>query len=395
MYNLHSHYENVFNLLNTIVTDPRVLYLYPFGATKPENIESLMGPPIVRTETMSDHRGPLFIMYDQEPILDIFNDELFTHIQNSYIGPFILVTTEKNSETVERVKEKFGWPVVYYFHHIFAAHDWYRGYRYDSMLIDVPKRLLKKKYITFNRLHSAGRIYRPLLINELIKNQILDQGYVSFNDVCPENNLGYSENLLNSKFPIPEDLIRETITNIDATPKPLRVDYKDQVTIPNHSMVLSAVRETQESFLYVVTETCYWEHKCHLTEKIFKPIVSRMPFLLVGPAHNLAYLKSYGFKTFDQWVDESYDAIEDPVARMHAIGNTLKDLCQNSVEQLQSMLLEMQPVLEYNYNLFYSQGFLDYAWGELTQNLIPAVLAAEDNYTHQLDSGYCFEYLKR
>jgi hypothetical protein len=160
-------------------------------------------------------------------------------------------------------------------------------------------------------------------------------------------------------------------------------------------MVLSAVRETQESFLYVVTETCYWEQKCHLTEKIFKPIVSRMPFLLVGSAHNLAYLKSYGFKTFDQWIDESYDAIEDPIARMHAIGSTLKDLCQHGVEQLQSMLLEMQPVLEYNYNLFYSQGFLDYAWGELTQNLVPAVLAAEDNYTRQLDSVYCFEYLKR
>jgi hypothetical protein len=308
-------------------------------------------------------------MYDQEPILDVFNDELFTHIQNSFRGPFILITTEKNSETVNRVKEKFGWPIVYYFHHVFAAHDWYRGYQFDSLLIPPEKRTINKKYITFNRLHSAGRIYRCLLINELIKHEILDQGHVSLNDVCPENNLDYQTNLLQTTFPIPKELVTETIANIDRVPKPLRIDYKDQESIPNHSMVLSAVRETQESFLYVVTETCYWEQKCHLTEKIFKPIVSRMPFILVGPAHNLEYLKSYGFKTFDCWIDESYDSIKDPIQRMTAVGQVLKYVCDKTTDELKTMLLEMQPVIEYNYNLFYSPGFLQYAWDEFKSNL--------------------------
>jgi hypothetical protein len=174
---------------------------------------------------------------------------------------------------------------------------------------------------------------------------------------------------LQTTFPIPKELVTETIANIDRVPKPLRIDYKDQESIPNHSMVLSAVRETQESFLYVVTETCYWEQKCHLTEKIFKPIVSRMPFILVGPAHNLEYLKSYGFKTFDCWIDESYDSIEDPIQRMTAVGQVLKSVCDKTTDELKTMLLEMQPVIEYNYNLFYSPGFLQYAWDEFKSNL--------------------------
>ena len=119
---------------------------------------------------------------------------------------------------------------------------------------------------------------------------------------------------------ITKEVAEKAIANINQTPLPLRIDYKDEKLIPNHSFVLSAVRETQESFLYVVTETCYWERKCHLTEKIFKPIVSRMPFILVGPAHNLKYLRSYGFETFGRWIDESYDQEVDDYKRT---GNTM------------------------------------------------------------------------
>jgi hypothetical protein len=134
-------------------------------------------------------------------------------------------------------------------------------------------------------------------------------------------------------------------------------------------MQLSATEYSQESFIYVVTETCFWERKDHLTEKIFKPIVSMMPFVLVGPANNLKYLRSYGFRTFDQWIDESYDAIEDPIERLQAVGAVLHDLSNRSLDDLTAMLYEMTPVLEHNRNLFYSREFVDSAWKELANNL--------------------------
>jgi hypothetical protein len=217
-------------------------------------------------------------------------------------------------------------------------------------------------------------VYRSLFISELIQRDILDQGHVSYNDTCPDGGT-YVENLqtaVANKL-ITQDTADEAIANIASAPLPLRIDYQDRDLIPNHSFVLSAVPETQESFVYVVTETCYWETKKHLTEKIFKPIVSKMPFILVGPAHNLAYLRSYGFKTFDRWIDESYDTIEDPIARMHAIGQVLLDISNRSLDDLQDMLNEMAPVLEYNHELFYSQFFVDSIWNELTTNLELAV----------------------
>jgi hypothetical protein len=315
--------------------------------------------------------SPLFVFYDQEPILDRFNFELFDYIKENYLGPIILITTEKNSNTLDLIKEKYNWELVYYFHHVFAAHDWFRGVHFDSRLIPPSKRKIKKKYIAFNRITSNLRIYRSLFISELVKRNLTDKGYVSYNDVCPDNGKDYTENISDAvkEKLITQEIATEVLNNIKQAPLPLRIDYKDEKLIPNHSFVLSAISETQESFVYVVTETCYWEKKCHLTEKIFKPIVSKMPFILVGPAHNLEYLRSYGFKTFDYWWDESYDEIEDPIERMTEIGKLLERICKLSNKDLEFELQEMQSILDYNYNLFYSQKFIGDCWDELITGL--------------------------
>ena len=393
MYNLNSHYENIFHYLNTIIADPRVIYLMPYGSNSLENLEFLM----LELGYWSGDRGPLFLFYDQEPILGKFNFELLDHICNNFLHGerFILITTEKNSSTLDLIKQKYNCPVVYYFHHVFAAHDWFRGVKFDSRLIEPRKRKIKKKYISFNRLTSNLRVYRSLFISELVEHKILDQGYVSYNDVCPDNGQGYEQNLSDAvkEGLITESIASDAVNNINKAPLPLRIDYKDERLIPNHSFVLSAVKESQESFVYVVTETCYWESKCHLTEKIFKPIVSKMPFILIGPAHNLEYLRSYGFKTFDYWWDESYDEIEDPILRMKEIGNVLSRICKMSTKDLQFELKEMQDVLDHNYNLFHSQGFIDQCWDELTHGLsdvceqtteIPGLQEAIDQYFAKL-----------
>lgn len=392
MYNIHSHYETIFHALSSIVTHRRLIYLHPYGSTQPENIEGIsdnLDEINQQLLTMNRHAevkdGPLFVFYDQEPIYGgNFNHRLLEHLlyetkNKRNRGPFILVTTEKNSDPLDDIKRRYAWPTVYYFHHAFAAHDWFRGYRYDARLLPPKNRTIKKKYITFNRLTSHSRVYRSLLINELAKHNILNQGYVSYNDVCPENDQNYIYNLTAARDAglIDTVLMTQAIDNISQIDLPLRIDYKNHAMIPNHSFILSAVEQTQESFCYLVTETCYWERKCHLTEKIFKPIVSRMPFVLVGPAHNLKYLREYGFKTFSPWIDESYDAIEDPVERMQAIGAVMKTICSYSESQLQDMLEDMTLVLEHNYQRFYSNEFLDHCWQELVNNLALAVNEAE------------------
>ena len=373
MYNIHSHYFNLFSFLKTIITQPRLEYLYPFGASSLENIE------VLDTDESLD-RDPIVLCYDQEPLYQGYNDFLFGCVfrkARTLMRPVILVTTEKNSDALDYFVEKYNFIPCYGFFHIFAAHDWFRGYQFDSTILPVTKRTIRKKYITFNRLTGNARVYRSLFVGELAKRNLIGSGYVSYSDQCPEH--GHYSTALDyavTEYNIDAVYISDIKHQLDQLAHPLRIDYPEKDAIPNNSMVLSAVDQCMETFLHVITETCYWERKCHLTEKTFKPVVLKQPFVLVGCAHNLEYFKSYGFQTFDRWWDESYDHIEDPVQRLQALANIVEYISSLTLGQLTTMLHEMEPVLEYNFKLFNSPEFVNSAWQELTTNLKEAVESA-------------------
>jgi hypothetical protein len=368
MYNIHSHYENVLAYLNTIVTQPTVIYLHPFGSTQPENIEALQ----------NGGYGPLIIVYDQEPLDHNYNHTLFEYINknfkddNGQARPTILLTTEKYSDQKNKLIDTFKYVDANYFFHAFAAADWYRGYRYCAALIVPGSRQITKKYITFNRITGNSRVYRSLFIAELAKHSLLEFGHISYSNVCPvHGDYPASLQYAKEKYNINKEYINEVQSNLDTINFPLRIDKKGEIT--NGSQTLDPIPELMESFLHVVTETCFWDRRIHLTEKIFKPIVARQPFVLLGCKDNLKYLRSYGFKTFDHWWDESYDSIEDPVERIQAVVSIIKDICNTPNEELEGMLRGMNHVLEYNYNLFYSKDFIDVTWKEMTASLQFAV----------------------
>lgn len=373
MYNLPIHYENIFRFLHTIIAEPRAIYLYPFGATQPENIEILRHSTFFENKILTSvtkavyPASPLFIFYDQEPLNFIYNKPLFDYIKENFMGPFILVSTERDSEEKNKICEHYGFANLDYFFHIFAAHDWFRG----SEFLDAPAppdRELKKSYITFNRLTSNERIYRSLFVNELYKNDLLQHGHVSFSKDCPDGG-NYIENLHKGVYTlnVKSQLIVEACANLETLPE-LRIDFKNE-DIPNRSMVLSPLPELMESFIFVVTETCYWQKKTHLTEKIFKPIVLRMPFLLLGCANNLAYLRDYGFKTFGDYWDESYDSIEDPILRLEAVTKILKDISQLTPAEQKAMLIDMQPILDHNCDLFNNPALIRKEWKYLKDSI--------------------------
>jgi hypothetical protein len=130
----------------------------------------------------------------------------------------------------------------------------------------------------------------------------------------------------------------------------------------------------QRAFLHIVTETVFYSSKIHLTEKIFRPIVFKRPFVLAGAAGNLKYLKKYGFKTFDRWWDESYDDEIDNELRLNMITKIVQKLSTYTIDDLKDMYNEMLPILNYNYNHFY---------GKFKEIIVEELL---DNYRNALDT---------
>ena len=101
-------------------------------------------------------------------------------------------------------------------------------------------------------------------------------------------------------------------------------------------------------FVDVINESRYAQPTGNISEKVLQCMHQKTPYIMVGPAGNLEYLHSMGYKTFSKWWDESYDTETDPLKRLAKIHQIIIDIANTSLEELYAMYLEMQPVLEHN-----------------------------------------------
>jgi hypothetical protein len=87
-----------------------------------------------------------------------------------------------------------------------------------------------------------------------------------------------------------------------------------------------------------------------LSEKTFKAFLFRQPFVMWGDPNTVSELRKSGYKTFDHWINHSYDTIENPDDRRQAIADEIVRLNSIPKHEWTSMLIEMQEELNHNYH---------------------------------------------
>ena len=85
------------------------------------------------------------------------------------------------------------------------------------------------------------------------------------------------------------------------------------------------------------------------SEKEAKPIVAQRPFIMFGAWRQLEALRSLGFKTFFEVIDESYDLIEDKADRWHKALDSMMSLTEKDPDEVYDQLHD---VLLHNKNHF-------------------------------------------
>lgn len=327
----HTIYDNFLRDTNVIL-----YYIAPINTT----YHNVLFLPLLNSR---DYNNTI-IMYDQEPIdfssfhYNMIGDaEMFINAKNK-----ILMTSEYSDEQ-KLLQNKLKAQHSHYFYHALLCYEWYRQYWFKDVKINYT---FDRTYIIYNNLILDKRLYRANLVVDLHKNNIIDQGYVSYNN----NEFDKLEGSVNSYFLLPQSHKANILSNMNLLENKLIIDTDNQ-----HGSLSSEIEidSIQKAFVNVITETIFYENKVHLTEKTFKPIVAKMPFLLMAGAGNLAYLRKYGFKTFGDYWDEGYDLIQNNTDRYNAVLTILKDLCNKSHAELVEMKRDMQDILEHNFNHFY------------------------------------------
>ena len=83
--------------------------------------------------------------------------------------------------------------------------------------------------------------------------------------------------------------------------------------------------------------------------KVFKSFLAHRPFIMIGSSGTLADLRDQGFRTFDGFIDESYDREVDPFRRMDMILAEVDRLAAIPLEKLVQQLVDIEPILQHNY----------------------------------------------
>lgn len=104
----------------------------------------------------------------------------------------------------------------------------------------------------------------------------------------------------------------------------------------------------ENAFLWIASETKKTQDGICITEKTWKAIAYGSPFCINGDSGSLRYLKEIGFKTFDNFWDESYDHEDNDITKIKKITNIVKNICGKTLLEINELYNKMLPILKYN-----------------------------------------------
>jgi len=295
---------------------------------------------------------PMLFCHDQEPL----NFDLYTTPHNTieaqlplaFVSPisntlnlrwhnidslqkyWILLHSELNSEQVKRYESTGMYKGAFWWSHAIIARDWYRYAEYDTSLL--PSDNYTKLFLVYCRATTGSREYRKDFVNLLESTSLIND--------CQTRS------------------------------------FHNQEVGPDASAIYEPI-DFNQTAISIVLETIF-EKRIHLTEKILRPIACGHPFMLAAGPGSLAKLRSYGFRTFDPFIDESYDNISDDQERLAAIVAAMDKFKKLDSVSQGIALKECRAIAARNKRLFFSNEFFTSITKELHDNVFAA-------YSEELD----------
>ena len=324
-----------------------VKYFYPWGekgfGNIVTNLEDKQPDPFV--DCLQDQ--PTVICHDQEPLdFGMYSDEelekqvhtmdpeifkewkkgswkdlnLRWDVGNNCTNFWILLHSELDSPEVKKYEDTGLFKCAYWWSHALIALDWYRFARYDNRLTDKSQPI-KANFLVYARATTGKRAYRKLFLEHLQHINSVQLG------------------------------------SIDPT-----------AVVTSDSSATYNPQDFAQTRCSIVLETVY-DQRIHLTEKTLRPLACGHPFMILNGPGALETIRSYGFKTFQPYINESYDKEQSPTKRMDMVLREMRRI-NNSSEKYQKYIWNgCAEIAAYNKQLFFDDKFVWRVKTELRRNV--------------------------
>jgi hypothetical protein len=231
--------------------------------------------------------------------------------------------------------------------------------QHKSLIDSMSTSIVQHRFSIFTRRYHPDRLSFFL---KLIDSDLLQQCDYTFTNFSPEIR-AYpdpwitKEELKNDSFVKLYPSKKFTINNwIDGLPYCLDTNDLRQ------SFPLEIYKRYATSGLNIAHETTVGHYNdperqdIMITEKTFKAILSKKPFMMLAPSGSLALLKKEGFKTFDSLIDESYDTTDDLDEKQNLVIGQMKKLSTLTDAEYFREIENLDKITKYNFRRFLHLG---------------------------------------
>lgn len=208
----------------------------------------------------------------------------------------------------------------------------------------------KKDFCLFNG-RSEKHVGACLIAQLLAKDNLLRLGHCFF-EVNINDNFQIAKKTLpdDSKIHDIANLHLPTIDDVSSTP----IELNSALQNCSFNLVVEAYYNDQLNLGFPF-----------ITEKLWRNVHAKVPFVLVGQRYTLRAFRELGYKTFHPYIDESYDLLEDD-ERVFAVYREVKKLLELPNDKKNKLFLHLKHITDFNYNHFFTrlkdlERFLDYA----------------------------------
>lgn len=146
----------------------------------------------------------------------------------------------------------------------------------------------------------------------------------------------------------------EKIKIVEDMPYLLENETKEVPGRPGQQFISNTLQDAfTNSAMSLLVETNSFDPEDHFqcTEKTYKSMIYRHPFFVYATKYHLHRTRQYGFKTFSNVFDETYDTFDHWKDRIYHIHNQVEILNNMPDEEFKKTIYKTIPETTHNYNL--------------------------------------------
>jgi len=261
---------------------------------------------------------------------DTFLEQLHSILRNYDSKKVILVMCDANLEQnykrwCKNHKEKpvIGHCVYFPYTLLQRTIDHYNKYR-------IRKKHLANKYRHYICMNGAAKPHRFRMVEKLFSNSWDAKGYITYLNRYGAN----TKHLANENFQGQE----------------LFLDF-DAKTIDEQSNQEILPEQYRQAVFDIVNESIVSDTSVFVTEKTWKPILYKSPFMILGSKGTCKHLeKFFGIKMFPDMINYSFDYVDYPKRFDRLVNDNLRRIMEMPLEDVNKWLnsTKVQSILSYN-----------------------------------------------